>query len=133
MRIERLLTSCCGLGFLPVAPGTWGSVPVAVIFWVMSSMAAAPWVILLVMAALVIAGSVICVRFAPKAIAMTGKKDPGEVVADELAGQAVTFLVATAFIEGPVTITALAGFIAFRILDVLKPWPIKKLEKFADG
>ena len=42
--------------------------------------------------ALAIAGSLVCVRFAPSIITLTGKNDPGEVVADEFAGQAITLL-----------------------------------------
>jgi len=90
------------------------------------------------MAVLALAGSVICVKFAPAAIEATGKNDPGEVVADELAGQAVTFLAIPPLI--PVTLTLVqiciitsAGFLLFRFFDILKPWPIRKLEKFPKG
>ena len=90
------------------------------------------------MAVLVLAGSVACVKFAPAAIAATGKNDPGEVVADELAGQAVTFL-ASPFLAlgsasaGQVWAVAAAGFFLFRAFDIVKPWPIRKFEKLPEG
>ena len=136
--MKRLLTSCFGLGRLPIAPGTWGSLPVAIIFGLMCQFHLSDLSISIVMAALVLAGSVICVKFAPAAIAATGKNDPGEVVADELAGQAVTFW-AVLFLSldtlstGQICITAVLGFLLFRLFDIAKPWPIHKLEKLPKG
>lgn len=136
--MKRLFTSCFGLGRLPVAPGTWGSLPSALVFGLMCSMNAPPVAISIVMAGFVLAGSVACVVFAPAVIAATGKNDPSEVVADELAGQAVTFLISSflatgAASPGKIWITALAGFVLFRIFDISKPWPISRLEKLPAG
>lgn len=136
--MKRLFTSCFGLGRLPVAPGTWGSLPPAVVFGLMCSLNAPPVAISIVMAGLVLAGSVACIAFAPAAIAATGKNDPSEVVADELAGQAVTFLISSFLAlntasQKEIWITALAGFVLFRIFDISKPWPIRKLEKLPAG
>lgn len=136
--MKRLFTSCFGLGRLPVAPGTWGSLPPAVVFGLMCSLNAPPVAISIVMAALILAGSAACVAFAPAAIAATGRNDPGEVVADELAGQAVTFLISPFLAMGTASpkqiwITALAGFVLFRIFDISKPWPISRLEKLPAG
>lgn len=136
--MKRLLTSCFGLGRLPVAPGTWGSLPVVIIFGLMCQCNLPDLSISIVMAALVLAGSVVCIKFAPAAIAATGNNDPGEVVADELAGQAVTFL-AVLFLSldtlstGQICITAALGFLLFRLFDIAKPWPIHKLEKLPKG
>jgi len=90
------------------------------------------------MAVLALAGSVVCVKCAPAVIAATGKNDPGEVVADELAGQAVTFLIgaflaAGAISSGQIWVVAVLGFVLFRLFDIFKPWPIRKLEKFPAG
>jgi len=133
-----MLTSCFGLGRLPIAPGTWGSLPPVIIFGLMSCFGASPAMISNIMAALVLAGCVVCIQFAPAAIAATGKNDPGEVVADEFAGQALTFLFSPFLGMGTATprqilITALTGFVLFRLFDISKPWPIRKLEKFPAG
>jgi len=90
------------------------------------------------MAALTIAGSIVCVKFAPAVIAATGKTDPREVVADELAGQAVTFLVSpflaiSAVSSRDIWLAAALGFFLFRFFDIAKPWPIRKLERLPGG
>jgi phosphatidylglycerophosphatase A len=136
--MKRLLASCFGLGRLPVAPGTWGSLPPTIIFGLMCHFHASGISISIVMAALALAGSVICVKFAPAAIAATGKNDPGEVVADELAGQAVTFLAAPLLSPEILSIRQIwiitaGGFLLFRLFDIVKPCPIRKLEKLPEG
>ena len=136
--MKRMFASCFGLGRLPIAPGTWGSLPPVIIFGLMSYFGASPAMISNVMAALVLAGSVVCIQFAPAAIAATGKNDPREVVADEFAGQAVTFLFSPFLSMGTATprqifITALTGFVLFRLFDIRKPWPIRRLEKYPAG
>jgi undecaprenyl-diphosphatase len=106
---------------------------VVIVFGLMCHLHAPTAVTSIVMAALVLAGSVVCVKFAPATIAATGKNDPGEVVADEFAGQALTFLVGPFLVAGPTWATALLGFVLFRIFDITKPWPIRKLENFPAG
>lgn len=136
--MKRLAASCFGLGRLPIAPGTWGSLPPAIVFGLMCHFRASPVIVSIVMAALALAGSIVCVQFAPATIAATGKDDPGEVVADELAGQAITFLASPFLAMGTAStaqiwgVTA-AGFVLFRVFDIAKPWPIHKLEKFPKG
>ena len=136
--MKKILTSCFGLGLLPLAPGTWGSLPPLFIFAAMSHFGIAAVPTAIVMAVLVLFGSIVCVKFAPAAIAATGKDDPGEVVADELAGQALTFILIPFFFTADSTtwhicITTALGFLLFRIFDITKPWPIRKLEKLPKG
>jgi phosphatidylglycerophosphatase A len=90
--MKRLLTSSFGLGWLPVAPGTWGSLPPMIIFALSCHFGATSIVTAIIMAVIILAASVVCVKLAPAAIKETGKNDPGEVVVDEVAGQALTFL-----------------------------------------
>ena len=136
--MRRLLASCFGLGWLPVAPGTWGSLPPVVVFVLMCHVSTSPMLISIVMAVLALAGSAVCVKFAPVVIAATGKADPREVVADEFAGQAVTFL-ATPFLfidkisTGQIWATTVLGFLLFRLFDIFKPWPIRKFEKLPES
>ncbi len=132
--MKRLATSCFGLGWLPGAPGTWGSLPVAIVFGLMCHFHAPLAATFVVMIACVLAGAIVCVKFAPATIAATGKNDPGEVVADEFAGQAVTFLVGAFLVAGgSMWAIALLGFVLFRLFDISKPWPIRKLETFPAG
>ena len=135
---KRLIATCLGLGWMPVAPGTWGSLPPVVVFAALVCCGASDVTTMAVVALMVVAGCVGCVLCAPASIAATGKIDPGEVVADEFAGQAVAFLavplVATRSLscwEG--LVIAACGFLAFRVIDISKPGPIKKLERFPAG
>lgn len=102
--------------------------------------------IAVLMAVLTLAGSIVCVKFAPAVIAASGKSDPREVVADEFAGQALTFI---PIVVAPselwavsyccllasenIWVVAVIGFLLFRLFDIAKPWPIRKLEKFPKG
>ncbi len=136
--MKRLLTSCFGLGWLPVAPGTWGSLPPVIIFGLMYQFQLSGALILIAMAALALAGSIICVRLVPYVVTLTGKTDPREVVADEVAGQAVTFLVIAMLLPQSastwqVWAIAVGGFLLFRLFDIFKPYPIRKLEKLPEG
>jgi len=133
MNIKRVLTSCFGLGRLPIAPGTWGSLPAAILFGLMGHFHVSPLTMSIVMAAVALVSSAICVEYAPSAIAATGKNDPGEVVVDEVAGQAITFLAIGAMPVKQVWLVAAGGFALFRIFDITKPWPIRKLETFPKG
>ena len=131
--MKRLLASCFGLGWLPIAPGTWGSLPPAIIFALMCHFGTPTVATSMVMAALALVASVVCIKFASAAIAATGKSDPREVVADECAGQAVTFLAIGTVAEGQICATAILGFLLFRLFDIAKPWPIRKVEKLPKG
>ncbi len=137
--MKRLLASCFGLGWLPLAPGTWGSLPPAIIFALMCHFGASVMLVAVVMAVLALAGSIVCVKCASAVIAATGQSDPRQLVADEFAGQAVTFLAIpfipmnNPFSNSQIWITVLLGFILFRFFDILKPWPIRKLEKLPGG
>lgn len=130
--IKKMLLTCFGLGRLPVAPGTWGSVPPAVVFALMCYLELSPASIAIIMAFFILAGAVVCVRFSSELVAELGKPDPGLVVADEFAGQSVTFLILPV-VSSEIAIIAIAGFLFFRVFDIIKPWPIKKLEKLPNG
>ncbi|MGE5837169.1 MAG: phosphatidylglycerophosphatase A, partial [Acidobacteriota bacterium] len=57
-----------------------------------------------------------------------GRHDPGQVVIDEVSGQWVTLLLTGA---GPLGVVA--GFFLFRLLDVTKPWPARRMETLPSG
>ena len=132
---KRLLTSCFGLGYLPVAPGTWASLPIAILFAAMCYSPLPKIVVLVLMFFIVTDSSMICVLFSGDAIEATGKKDPSEVVVDEVAGQALTLLPFSLYAAGgkEIIIIAAAGLLLFRLFDIIKPWPCKKLETLPAG
>jgi len=131
--MKRLLASCFGLGRLPIAPGTWGSLPPTIVFAVLCYLQASVMLLAIVMAVLVVVGCVVCVKCGPVIIAAAGKEDPGEVVADEFAGQALTFLVGGLLGCGRTWLIAVGGFLVFRLFDIVKPPPARRLEKLPAG
>ena len=136
--MRRLFASCFGLGRLPVAPGTWGSLPPVLVFGILLHFGAPAPAMVGVMGALVVLGAVACVTCAPAVVSILGKTDPGEVVADEFAGQALTFLAIPLLASRALSgwegfLLAVIGFFAFRVLDIAKPWPIRKLERLPAG
>jgi phosphatidylglycerophosphatase A len=64
-----------------------------------------------------------------KAAEAVGRKDPGLVVVDEVLGQWVTLLGATSF----TMISFAAAFLLFRLFDIWKPWPVRRLEQLPAG
>ena len=121
-RLAVLLATAGGAGYVPVAPGTAGSA-VGVVAYLLT--AHWPTVSQVLLVALVtIAGT----WAATSATEHFGRHDPGQVVIDEVAGQWVTLLLTGA---GPVG--AFAGFCLFRVLDVTKPWPARRLEGLPAG
>ena len=135
--MKRLLTSCFGLGWLPVAPGSWGSLPSAIIFGLACYFGGSTAILISLMIVLIIAGSFVCVKFSYVAVAATGNKDPNEVVADEIAGQALTFLamplLMTDVSGGQIVSIAVLGYFLFRLFDTVKPWPSYRLEELPAG
>lgn len=121
-RLSVLIATCGYIGKISVAPGTFGSVPGILLYWVMAKMSG---FCSFVVAALVIALAVWSAGTAEKAM---GAKDPGSIVIDEIAGMAVVF--AGLCFSWPL---AVSGFLLFRIFDIIKPFPIGWLEKTFDG
>ena len=131
-----------GLGYLRPAPGTWGSLPSVLIAAALVAAGAGPgahpsaWVYYSVLGLLALVFTGACIVLGEKAEARFWKKDPAQVVADETAGQAVTLLflpsaaVATA---GRAAIWLLLAFLAFRAMDILKPWPAHGIQRVEGG
>lgn len=120
--VARLIATGLGSGYSPIAPGTAGSAVGLLLFWPLSRLDATAQVA--VTAAVVLAGVAAASHLARR----LGIEDPGVVVIDEVAGMWVTllFLPLTAF-------TAVTGFLAFRVMDVLKPYPARQLERLHGG
>ena len=122
-RVGVFLATCAYVGYAPVAPGTWGSAAALVIYYVIRRQASSA-IELTAIAVIFIVG----VWSATEAERHFGGVDPGPVVIDEVVGMLMTLAL------HPVTIAgALVGFVVFRILDVIKPWPARQLEDLPAG
>jgi len=122
-----LVATFFGAGRLRPGPGTWGSLAAIVLWWEIASQlpesARLPVIIVFIVAA-----TAIGIPAATLEARGCGKKDPSHVVIDEVAGQLVT-LIGCPLLWKPL----LAGFILFRAFDILKPPPIRSLEKLPEG
>jgi phosphatidylglycerophosphatase A len=122
-RLGLFVATCGYLGYVPIAPGTFGSaLGLAVFYGVRStgSVAVELAAIAIIFAVGIWAGTVAEHHF--------GGVDPGPVVLDEVVGMLITLALL------PVNLTgAIVGFLVFRILDVVKPWPSARFEKLPGG
>ena len=132
MNIKKLILSCFGLGFMPIAPGTWGSMPAVAIFLVLHHYHPEPVICGTVIAVALAVSSIFCLLLAGEAEKLGNEKDPRWIVIDEFAGQMVALL-PVAVINRRVLPAAIAAFIFFRIFDVLKPSPIRECELLDGG
>ncbi len=118
-----------GIGFLKPGPGTWGSVA-AVLLWAAYAWLAHPSPITLLVALLI--GIFLAILFGIPAASVvereSGRHDPGFVVIDEVAGQWITLLFS------PVDWRhALIALVLFRLFDIVKPYPVRRLERLPGG
>ena len=110
-----------GVGHAPIAPGTVASAITAVVLWLLSWSPPALTGLLLVV---LIVGT----WAAHEAERALGTKDPGAIVVDEVAGMTISVLTL------PLTLPVLvAGFILFRIFDVVKPFPAGASQRLGGG
>jgi phosphatidylglycerophosphatase A len=127
LAIKELATGF-GLGTLPLAPGTWASAGAALAYVWFCSLRD-PWDTAALPVALgvcVLVGLVVC----PFAEVLYLRKDPRPFVLDEIAGLWLTCLL---FQWDTPWKTAIAAFVAFRVFDVVKPPPIRRIERLPSG
>ena len=118
----KLVATGLGSGYSKIAPGTAGSLVGLVLFL---PLAGRSWPVQLAATAVV---TIVGALAADRVAKLLGRKDPGLVVVDEVAGQWITF------VSLPFTpAIALAGFVLFRAMDVVKPWPARALERLPGG
>jgi phosphatidylglycerophosphatase A len=118
-----------GIGYIKPGPGTWGSVA-ATLVWAAFAAGAHPSRELLLIATLsgIVAVIVLGVPAATIAEREAGRTDPGFVVIDEVAGQWIALLFCP-----PDWAHALIALILFRLLDITKPFPVRRLERLPGG
>jgi len=116
------LSSGCGLGNMPFAPGTFGTIAGLPVCWMLARMDLLP-------ALVVTAGTIpLAIWIAGEAERILEQKDPGVIVIDEISGMVIS-LAGLPFNAA----TVLSGFALFRILDITKPFPIRYLERKYTG
>ena len=120
-RLGLAVATVGGVGYAPVAPGTFGSAAGLLMWWLLP---ASPTVQGIAIVAIFIAGS----WGGNVAERHFGRTDPGQVVIDEVMGMLITL-----FLNPVGWIGALSGFLLFRVFDVIKPYPANRLEQLHGG
>jgi len=122
-RLGVFVATCAHVGYAPVAPGTFGSL-VALGFYYLIRRQQSTAFELGAIAVIAVIG----LWSATEAEHHFGGIDPGPVVIDEVVGMLMTLALHPVNIWG-----ATAGFFIFRVLDIVKPWPARRLELLPGG
>ena len=126
-----LSIATCGVGYLPLAPGKWGSLVAVRIFLLLARVVTGgPLVAVLLVAILVVTFAGIWA--ATRTEQLSGRKDPGKVVVDEVAGQFIALFPLTLFTRWS-TLAVIVSFILFRFFDIVKPYPANRLQELHGG
>jgi phosphatidylglycerophosphatase A len=122
MRVVALaLATTLGVGFVPYAPGTFGSAAGLLLWWLLPSS-------LPVQAAAIVIVFLVGSWSGHVAERHFGANDPPPVVIDEVMGMWITLLLNPVGWQG-----AVIGFLLFRFFDVIKPYPADRLERLRGG
>jgi len=122
-RLGVFVATCAHVGYAPVAPGTFGSLLALVLYYLIRRQQSTA-IELGAIAVIVIIG----LWSATEAEHHFGGIDPGPVVIDEVVGMLITLALHPVNIRG-----AIVGFFIFRVLDIVKPWPARRLELLPGG
>jgi len=122
-RLGVFVATCAHVGYAPVAPGTFGSLVALVLYYLIRRQQSTT-IELGAIAVIVVIG----LWSATEAEHHFGGIDPGPVVIDEVVGMLMTLALHPVNIWG-----AIVGFLIFRVLDIVKPWPARRLELLPGG
>lgn len=129
-KIALAIATGLGSGYSPVAPGTCGSFLGILLILLLSRLEVSGGPRLLLFVVLVFCISAAGVWAASQAERIFQQKDPPQVVIDEIVGQLLTFGL---IFKHPRFLLLLLGFLFFRLFDIVKPFPIRRLERVPLG
>lgn len=116
-RLYKMIASVFYIGYLPVASGTLGSLTALVLYYFIchSTVIMSVTILTVVILGFITAG---------KVEKMFGERDPGEIIIDEFCGMLISL-----YRIPPAMGYVVTGFLLFRFFDIVKPKPIRNLEK----
>jgi len=120
-RVALAVATVGGVGYVPIAPGTFGSAVGLLVWWLLGPSAVVQSVAIVAIFAAGVWSGGVCERDCCRT-------DPRHVVIDEVAGMLITLLLAPVAWAG-----AFGAFLLFRIADVIKPYPANRLEALHGG
>ena len=123
LKISEWIATCFKVGYLPLAPGTWGSIFAILVWWVLLKD-----LDLLIFGIVIILFFFIGIIVSNVIIDQNGNNDPSHIIIDELVGQWLALWILP---DGYFYI--IIAFILFRFFDIIKPWPIRFMEQLPKG
>ena len=118
-----LIATVFGIGLLPKAPGTWASLAAVPLAWLLDYLVGRTGI---VVAGVAIA--LIGIWASQVYVSHHRVEDPGEIVVDEVAAQLLVLAVVPLSL-----LSAVAGFLLFRLFDIVKPWPVSWADRTVKG
>lgn len=129
-RVAYLLATGAGAGFSPVGPGTCGALEAVAIYLATGALHLAPMGRLILIAALAVLSYIVGVWASARTCEICEGKDPRQVVIDEVCGQLIALIPVALASSVPRVVIA---FALFRLFDIFKPYPIRRLEGLSGG
>ncbi len=123
MTADTVVSTALGAGYFPLVPGTFASALAAILYKIVLSRW--PWPLFAGLIAAVAAAGIAASSSLSRRL---GQRDPRIIVIDEVAGQWVAL-----FLVPPTWLSVAVGFALFRVLDVLKPFGIRRVERLPAG
>ena len=127
--LARIISTGLGVGYFPVAPGTMGSLAILILYWICPEIGSSQ--LLLVICGLSVVGIYVATVTENEMKTRLGQDkgiDPGIIVIDEIIGMLIALLAIP-----KASIFLIAAFVLFRIFDITKPFPARKMEKLHGG
>ncbi len=126
-RFSWLVATFFGVGHLQPGSGTWAAAITVLLWWLTARWLQTNWMVP-VAVAVSVAITLLGIPPSTTVARESGKEDPGFVVIDEVAGQMIALIGAPLHWK-----YLLAGFILFRSFDIVKPFPLRRLERLPGG
>ena len=120
--VMRVFATFFYLGYSPIAPGTAGTIGGVILFYFLSNFS------LYIYISFLVGFIILSVWVSGKASCIFGESDPKQVVVDEVCGYLVTM-----FLISPSLRNIILGFFLFRLLDIVKPPPVRSSERLPGG
>jgi phosphatidylglycerophosphatase A len=127
--LAKIISTFFGVGYFPKAPGTMGSLAALIVYWICPEINSLQLVsIILGITAIGIFTATITENEMKNKLGKDKGIDPGIIVIDEVIGMLIALVAVP-----KATLFLITAFILFRIFDIIKPYPVRRMEKFSGG
>lgn len=127
--LARIISTGLGVGYFPLAPGTMGSLAILIVYWICPEMNSLQLLLIIIgLTAIGIFTATITEQQMKSKLGQDRGTDPGIIVIDEIIGMLIALIAVP-----KTTFYLIAAFILFRIFDIVKPYPARKMEQLPGG